>query len=427
LVCSSQFSVGFRIESPVSDGNSGSDYERGSITAPLGDPIALKNKLAESLAQRLRPLVGEEVRLRESHASTQNPQAWSLVQRSQRIGKEAEDLERAGNVDGALKALAGADTLLGQAETLDGSSPEPLVVRGQLAAKRSKLTADPAAAGKLIETGIAYADSAIALDQRNADALELRGTLRVEPIARGFVQDQHQVKGLVELAEKDLRDAVAINQTQAGALYVLSKIAYLNHDATQANNLAQRAYQADAYLTAAPDILWRLYVTSYDLGSFPAAQEWCDLLKKRYPQSPNAGRCELWIMTAKGTSHDPNEAWRRAADYVRLVPPQQKEYITREAQIAVAQVLNRDNQPDSARRVLLHARTNDRSIDPRGELVGYEAFVRAQLGDKKEAVDLLQKYLTDHPEHRAGFSLVNPWWWLPLQDDPRFKSLIATG
>jgi len=59
--------------------------------------------------------------------------------------------------------------------------------------------------------------------------------------------------------------------------------------------------------------------------------------------------------------------------------------------------------------------------------MGYEAFVRAQLGDKKEAVDLLQRYLTDHPEHRGGFAKVNAWWWRDLQNDARFQSLIAGG
>ena len=34
--------------------------------------------------------------------------------------------------------------------------------------------------------------------------------------------------------------------------------------------------------------------------------------------------------------------------------------------------------PDSARHVLQRARTSDPAIDPRGELLGYEAFVRAQ-------------------------------------------------
>jgi tetratricopeptide (TPR) repeat protein len=231
----------------------------------------------------------------------------------------------------------------------------------------------------------------------------------------------------VQLAENDLRQAIAINPSQGRALYILSTIAYVHQDVPEANNLAQRAYEADAYLTAAPAILLELYITSYDLGAFAPAQKWCDRLKLRFPQNPNAGRCQLWIMTTRIASKDPDEAWRRAAEYVRLAPAQQKEYTKREAQIVVAQVLNRAGMPDSARRVLVRARTNDPAIDPRGELVGYEAFVRAQLGDKKEAVDLLQKYLTEHPEHRGGFAKANAWWWQPIQNDPRFKNLIATG
>jgi len=244
---------------------------------------------------------------------------------------------------------------------------------------------------------------------------------------RGFVQDQHKINDHVELSEKDLRAAIAANPTQARALYILSTIAYLHQDVPEANNLAQRAYEADAYLSAAPAILMELYFTSYDLGAFSPAQKWCDLLKQRFPQNPNAARCQLWIMTTKVASKDPNEAWRRAADYVRAGPPQQKEYLRREGEIVVAQVLNRAGLPDSARRVLMRAKTSDPKIDPRGELVGYEAFVRAQLGDKKEAIELVQKYLTDHPEHRGGFSRANAWWWQPIQDDPRFKTLIATG
>jgi hypothetical protein len=76
--------------------------------------------------------------------------------------------------------------------------------------------------------------------------------------------------------------------------------------------------------------------------------------------------------------------------------------------------------------VLVRARA-DRDIDPRGELMGLEAFVRTMLGDKKEAVDLLQRYLTEHPEHRRGFARANPWWWRDLQNDPRFKNLVAVG
>jgi hypothetical protein len=124
----------------------------------------------------------------------------------------------------------------------------------------------------------------------------------------------------VREAEKDLRAAIAANPTQAGALNVLSAIQYVKFDEVESHNLAQRAYEADAYLTAAPDILWRLYATSYDLEQFVNAQKWCDEANDRFPRTVVATRCRLWIMTAKGQSRDPAEAWRRAADYEAVAP-----------------------------------------------------------------------------------------------------------
>ena len=421
-----------RVTMRVVDGNSDAQFDQASVVESPANPLALRTKLGEQLSLMLRQWLRDEIRVRQLRAGTQNPNAWSLVQRAEKMRKDADSLDQGDNPAGAARQLAAADTILAQAESLDPRWTEPLVLRGKIAGRQERLTTDPAESAKWINVGIAYADSAIALDPRNADALELRGTLRVRPIDRGFVEDQRKVDDLVRSAEQDLRAAIAVNPTQAGALSVLSFIQYLKHDAVESHNLAQRAYEADAYLTTAPAILWRLYVTSYDLESFVNAQKWCDEETRRFPHHFLAARCQLWIMTAKGIRPDPNEAWRRAATYALAAPPLQREYYRREGQIVVADVLGRAGQTghaglaDSARRVLVRARA-DRTIDPRGELMGYEAFVRTQLGDRKEAVDLLQRYLTDHPEHRGGFAKVNAWWWRDLQSDPRFKSLIAGG
>ncbi|HEX9084246.1 MAG TPA: protein kinase [Gemmatimonadaceae bacterium] len=416
-----------RVTMRIIDGNSGAVFdEPKSVVGLLGNPLALRTKLAEQLSLMLRQWLRDEIRLRELRAGTQDPKAWSLVQQAENLRKNADVLDQGGNRAGATRQLLAADSLLVQAESIDPHWTEPLVLQGRIALRQERLSDDPAEITKWIDFGLAHADSAIALDPRDADALELRGTLRPRPIGRGLVEDRRKVDELVALAEKDLRAAIALNPEQAGALSVLSAIQYLKGDAVESHTLAQRAYEADAYLAAAPDILWRLYATSYDLEQFVNAKNWCDEATRRFPHHIVSARCHLWIMTAKGASHDPAEAWRRADDYVAAVPPQEREYYRHEGQIVVADVLGRAGLPDSARRVLVRARA-DRTVDPRGELMGYEAFVRTQLGDKKEAVDLLQTYLTDHPEHRGGFAKVNAWWWRDLQSDPRFKSLIATG
>ena len=415
-----------RVTLNVVDGNSDAEYRSASVVESPDNPQALRAKVAEQLALMLRGWLGEEIRVRALRAGTQNANAWSLVQRAEKMRKDSDALKQAGNTAGAVRQLASADTMLAQAESLDPRWVEPVVLRGVIAGRQENLSEDPKDVAKWDSVGLEHANRAITLDARNADALELRGTLRLRPIVRGLVSNQREIDDLVRQSEQDLRAAIAIDPTQAGALERLSAIQYVKQDPVESHNLAQRAYEADAYLVSAPQILWRLYATSYDLEQFVNAQKWCDEYKRRFPKDPMVARCQLWIMTSKAERADPDEAWRRAAEYSNVAPPQQRAYYEHEGQIVVAWVLGRAGLPDSARRVLARARA-DRTIDPRGELMGYQALVHAQLGDKRQAVDLLQQYLTDHPEHRRGFAKVNAWWWRDLENDPRFKSLIAAG
>jgi eukaryotic-like serine/threonine-protein kinase len=416
-----------RVTVRLVDGNSGAQRDEASVVESLANPLALQTKLAEKLATMLREWLRDEIRLRSLRAGTENPNAWSLVQRAEKMRKDADKLEQSGDHAGATRQLTAADTLLAQAEQLDSKWTEPIVLRGKIALRQERASNDPEEVARFIDVGTAHANRALAIDPRNPDALELRGTMQTRPIVNALVKDQRKIDDLLRGAEKDLRAAIAVNPTQAEALYVLSQIQYQKGaNEIEAYNLAQKAYEADAYLTAAPQILWGLYSTSYDLGQFPNARTWCDESERRFPQNVLAARCQLWIMTTKAVRPDVEEVWRRAAAYESAVSPQEREYHRREAQIVVAAVLARAGLPDSARHVLARAKA-DRSIDPRGELMGYEAFVRTLLGDKKVAVDILQQYLSEHPDHRRGFSKTNAWWWQDLQNDPRFKTLIATG
>ena len=226
---------------------------------PLGNPLALQTKLAQQLALMLRGWLRDEIRLRTLRAGTQSSEAWSLVQRAEKMRKDADTLDHAGKSVDAAHQLASADSVLAQAEGLDHQWAEPIIARGQIALQQEKMTNDPAEVRRQIDAGMAHANRAIALDPRNPDALELRGTLYTRPIANGLVPDQRKVDDLLRSAETDLRAAIALNPTQAGALYVLSTVQYQKGaNRLEALNLAQRAYEADAYLTAAPQILWGL-------------------------------------------------------------------------------------------------------------------------------------------------------------------------
>ena len=56
-----------------------------------------------------------------------------------------------------------------------------------------------------------------------------------------------------------------------------------------------------------------------------------------------------------------------------------------------------------------------------------EALAHTFLGERSEAISSLERYLTTHPEHRAGFAKATSWWWRDLQQEPRIKELVGIG
>jgi tetratricopeptide (TPR) repeat protein len=283
-------------------------------------------------------------------------------------------------------------------------------------------------AARWIDVGVEHASAAMGIDARSGAAHELRGTLLFERRQRGLAPEAAEAKRLLEEAEKHLRTAVSIEPDRADAWNTLSALQYGKLNVVESNLAARRAYEADAYLTAAPAILWRLFATSYvDAG------HWCEEGRRRFDTRRSFVTCQLLLLSAKGNRADVDAAWRLVDAVQKVVPAQQREFEGRAARIYAAAVIVRAGQSesrpelaDSARRVLLAARAGT-DVDPRGELLPREAFVRTMLGERSEAIDLLQRYLTANPEHRGGFAKANAWWWRDLQSDPRFKELSATG
>ncbi|HUC42007.1 MAG TPA: serine/threonine-protein kinase, partial [Gemmatimonadales bacterium] len=283
-----------RVTIRLVDGASGADLlRRATVEQPSANPLGIRDTLAGEVARVLRERLGEEVRLREERAGTSNIEAWTLVQQAERYHKDAEAAVGRAKMDTALALFRRADSTLARAETADPRWDDPILLRGQLLERRVRLTRS----ADLVDEGLAHAGRALALFPDDARALELRGTLRYRKWQLARPPDPQQASLLLNDARADLERATTIDPASAGAYATLSSLYYQTKDLQGAALAARRAYEEDAYLGNAADILTRLFHTSYDLDQQRQAERWCQEGMRRFSRDFRFFQCQLYLMT----------------------------------------------------------------------------------------------------------------------------------
>ncbi len=424
-----------RVSVRLIDGGSGVDLKRASFEQQGGSVLAVQDTLAQKVAGMIRKQLGMEFRLREQRARTSSPNAWLRVQRAEAARKQAEALAAGGDTTPAVaRAYDRADSIYAEAEALDPRWAEPLIGRAGIAYRRSRIAVDdPLKAKPWIAKGEQFADSALALDPQNPDALETRGTLRYWKWLLGLEPGPVAAKALLSSAQTDLETAVRVKPGQAGAWAILSHLYNQTGGETDAALAAQRAYEADAYLSNADQVLSRLFLASYDLGQFTAATTSCEEGQHRFPKDAKFVSCQLWMLTTRATDPDPDLAWKLADSIPALVAASDRPFETLKARMAVAAVLarkwladtNAKGLADSAAHVADRSRGNS-DVDPTRDLSYIEAFVRVLLNDKPGAIKALKVYLSVNPDRRGTLSDDPGWWFRGLSDDPAFQDLVRT-
>jgi len=323
----------------------------------------------------------------------------------------------------AVASFARADSLLALAQAGDPAWAEPLVRRGQIAYRRARLAANAQTAGQGLDAAAGYATQALRLAPDDPEGLELRGTVRYTRwLTEPAPSDSAAHAALLAAARQDLETATRTDPTLASAFSTLSHLYYQVEDVPAAVLAARRAYEQDAYLRVANEILWRLFIGSYDLEQFAQATRWCDEGRRRFPAYYRFTECRLWLMTTDAARPVPAEAWRLLAELDSLTPPALRARGHHVGQILVGATLARAGLKDSARHVLVAARA-DRATDPEQELLSYEAFARTLLGDRDTAFALLARYIAANPAHAFQRGGDISWWWRDLRSDPRFAGL----
>jgi len=417
-----------RVNLRLVDAESGVDIDRTGLTMPAADVLQVRDSVVTSAAGFMRERLGEEVRLRERRGETASVDAWTHVQRAERLRKEFDAIRRRDSVR-ALELLTEADSLLRTAESLDPTWTEPTVLRAQVARFRAgpeRTTEERLAA---FREGVELASDVISREPNNAGAWEARGRLRHYVYRADLSSTPEERAALLDEAQNDLERAVELDGSLGGAMSDLASLyQYDRGESLSGALMARRALDVDAYLREAGSTLFGLFWATYDLGQFDQARRTCTEARARLPDRPEFTQCELWLMIAPTEDVSPadvDEAWNLVERVDSLTAPDERPVERRVSQLIVGGVLARASLPDSARAVLLDARAGP-DIDPRQELSGYEAIMRAILGDDDEAIRLLRRYASANPGHR-NFEVDGElhWWWRPLRDHPGFRSVVS--
>jgi len=411
-----------RVSVRLIDGASGADYKRASFEQPVGDLLLARDSLAGRVADFLRQRLGEEVKLRAERLGTSNAAAWSLLQQAERARKDAESLHGRDDVSGGDAAFQRADSLGALAEVADRQWVDPIVLRGQIAYQRARLARNRPDVTRWVGVATGHAERALARAPTDAASLELRGTVRLYAFLHQLASEPAQASQLLAGARKDLEAAVETDPARASAYNVLSYLYYQTEDVPAALLAARKAYEQDGYLAAAPDIVARLFIGSYDLEQFTQAQRWCLEGDRRFPHDYRFAECRLLLMTTDVAPVDIPEAWRLLARLDSTTPLPHRLAEHHRAQMFVGAALARAGLKDSASHVLVAAR-GGRDVDPEQELLSLEAFGRTLLGERDQAIDLLKRYVAANPTHsfQRGGDIF--WWWRELRKDPRFAQL----
>jgi TolB-like protein len=385
------------------------DSKRLEVTT--GDVFALRRELIQEVTLFLRERLGKEIRQNELRAGTRSPEAWILLRRVEDLQQDATTLYAAGDTGASHHALDMGDSLLRVAERLDPSWVDPIVLEGWIAADRIGLAVGGTAPAvrRWGPQAIAQAERALARRPQYTPALELRGHVR-------FLTWQYaggsDLSGL-EMAERDLRAAaVPENPSQARAWSDLSSVLESRGSFAEANLAAQRAYETDAFLAAAPAVLFRLYFTSLMLRRWNDAVDWCARGYTRFSRNWLFSFCRLTLLyMPSGQRPDAAAAWRLVEELEQVTSPSERPLLAPRFRMLAAGVLARAGQQDSARRTLQAAKAASGS-DP--QIDYYEAGVHVLLGEHERALNLLERYLVHSPQLR-----------LFLKGDPIFERLHA--
>lgn len=393
------------------------DRRLGSVrlAEPKDSLLALRSSLVQAVARELRKELGEEIRLRQLRAGSDDTEAWRAVHGARELRLLADTLAVSQDTGSARRLLAQADSLLAKAETLDPDWIDPTVDRAWIAlfraqlGRRSSAERDPV----WLRAGESRATAALDAAPGHAGALEVRGVLRYRASKSA---DLEAPWASLDSAEADLRRAVDADPERSRAWAELSRLLQDRNRFGEARMAASRSVAADPFLTNDVHFLWSSAELALQLKEFEKAER---LARRGRQLFPNESAWDVFLLTLlagpQGPTPSPDSAWAILGALEEKVGAEWPQ-----ARLLVGGALARVGLSDSARAVLERATAKA----PDRPFTHYNgANVLLQLGQPDSAVALLSRYLEAFPDRRA--SLADDWWFDDLHGRPGFERLIS--
>jgi tetratricopeptide (TPR) repeat protein len=421
-----------RVTVTLANASTGQQFASRPFERPRSEIFALQDELADTISMFLRREIGTELGAVTLRAATRSVTAWEAVQRGQQAANGAVVLVSNNDLEGASRALSSADSILARAEAEDPVWIEPIIRRGWLAYRQSRLGGmDRSHYAEWIRTGLSHADRALAINPNHPDATELRATLVYWKYLLNLGDGPSETEQLFDEAEAGFRRAIAAGGSRASALNSLSHLLLNSNEIAEAKLNALRAYETDPFLENANLTLWRIFTASWNLQDAVEGRRYCEEGLRRFPADFRFRQCQLWLYSLPGQTVDLPRAWRLVDEFAELSPPQVREVNRKRGQMYVAMAMARledREMQDSARSVLIRARGSP-DIDPVRDLAILESIARTWLGDTDEALRQLSVYFAANPGADEGYrtGVQNrelPWYHQSLIDEPRFLSLV---
>ncbi|MBC7843455.1 MAG: protein kinase [Gemmatimonadaceae bacterium] len=398
--------------------------ERFEVSADSGDLDHLRGAVNGEIATRLRRALGTRVKPGVSPRSTVPAEAWADFRMAEALQRDAELRLAAGHVRLADPELSNADSLYRSALVRDPRWNAPRVAIGWLYEARARVVADSTlnqcrqVCLRWRSQALALADSALAIEPRSIDALELRGTVRFE---LSFAPSRRiDSQALYDSSSVDLTNVVRQDEQRARAWITISAMRSRRGDAAAATTAIENAERADPWLTLGPEVQERAISSYLMMEAFDQADRRCRGGREAYPERASFQQCTLSIMgsVARGKSAI-DSAWVEMRTTTMQAGDSTTDVTWWFRRAMVAAVIARSGLRDSAYRVLRASRAIRSTDDP--NLFYQEAFVYGVAGDTARVVSSLSNYLTARP---SGWALVQgDRWFSRYRSTEQFRRL----